>query len=76
MHPLIESDAPPLGWATVTYQRDHVDTIEGESHIESMWLTRHACVDCYDEVLAFLDQAEPPSASEKIDSAFDDGGEA
>jgi thioesterase domain-containing protein len=70
----IESDDAPLGWAAVTYRRDHVDTIEGEHQMMCTSLATHACGSCYAEVLAFLEKVTP--STKEVDSAFDDGGAA
>jgi hypothetical protein len=58
----------PLGWAQVIYQRDYIETIEGEKQYQQQHLTTHACGDCCTEVLAFLEKTP------LIDQAFDDGG--
>ena len=68
----VECDDAPLGWSQVSYQRDYVETVEGERQIARTTLTTHACAGCCPEVLAFLEKAIRPG----IDRAFDDGGAA
>jgi hypothetical protein len=68
----IEHDDAPIGWATLAFQRDTVDTDETPSMITRQYLTTHACTGCCAEVLAFLEKSTRPD----VDRAFDDGGEA
>lgn len=68
----VEIDDTPLGWAQLSYQRDHVEMIEGERQIARTTLTTHACGGCCAEVLSFLEKATVPD----VDKAFDDGGVA
>jgi hypothetical protein len=68
----VECDDAPLGWAVVTYQLDTVETIETERQLARTTLTTHACGDCCNEVLVFLEKSTLPD----IDRAFDDGGAA
>jgi hypothetical protein len=66
----IEVDDAPVGWATVSYQR--VAPSEDDQRTETATLTTHACEDCADKVLAFLERV----TGKNIDHAFDDGGAA
>lgn len=69
----VEIDDAPLGWAQLSYQRDHVEMVEGDRRqLSRTTLTTHACGACCAEVLAFLEKA---TASD-VDKAFDDGGVA
>ena len=68
----VESDAAPLGWATLAFQRDLAETVEGTPQVTRQYLTTHACAGCCDEALAFLEKAPLPD----VDHAFDDGGVA
>ena len=68
----MEQDEPPIGWATLAYQRDFVEMAEGPRQISRQYLTTHACIGCCDEALAFLEKSARPD----VDRAFDDGGDA
>jgi hypothetical protein len=69
---VIESDNAPFGWAVMTYQRDHHESIEGERQLARTSLTTHACGGCCTEILAFLEKVTLDRSD--VDRAFDDGG--
>lgn len=70
----VEHDDAPLGWATLAFQRDFVETTDGDRQLTRQYLTTHACAGCCDEALAFLEKSA--RARPDVDRAFDDGGEA
>lgn len=59
----------PLGWAMVTFERDVVVSGEDERGFSRQSVTTHACRDCGDTLLAFLEHGK-----RNLDAAFDDGG--
>lgn len=59
----------PLGWARVTFERDMIVVEEGDRAFMRKSITTHACKDCGDTLLAFLERA-----ARDVDRAFDDGG--
>jgi hypothetical protein len=70
----VEQDDVPIGWATLAFQRDLVETHRagGDRLLKRQYLTTHTCPDCCDEALAFLEKATRPD----VDREFDDGGDA
>jgi hypothetical protein len=67
-----ERDDVPIGWATLAFQRDLVTTTDGDRQRTRQYLTTHACANCCEETLNFLEK----SSLHDVDHAFDDDGNA
>lgn len=59
----------PLGWARVAFDREQVITEGDERTFSRQTVVTHACTDCGETLLAYLEHA-----LRGIDSSFDDGG--
>lgn len=59
----------PLGWARVSFDRDQVVSEGDERTFSRQTVVTHACPDCGETLLAYLEHTV-----RGIDSAFDDGG--